>query len=516
MTTNRIPRRRAWDVAALLAAAALAATTVAPRAGAQLAYDRTTFLHGIGSSDTIWKKTYPELGGQTSPDYLRRQVYLKAVGTPYLNEGAPEAKDQTAGLRYAGQRNNLTRFLTDTGGQHVLIAHSLGSLVARGAFAADGVGAQRVTGIVTIAAPHQGAWIADADSAARARDYVKELRYRLGRAERNIKLYLGTLFGVGATLFAIEDLITALDLKSSGGLPSGEVDALPLLAALPDLGPNAEAVRTLNAYRGDAGIPRANIRGSIPIGHALLRLAAASGQSSFEELKSRKDKALSLMRKCRNLGNWTFNATDPGNRCQRAAAMLGALDARWAAYTNGTEYGLKSTFPLQYGQVPRRVPFDGVVPNERSNYPTSNGLAYDFTVLGASHQDIYKGQDGLNAVAEGMIRMRMERATTVTATVTGSSEFGSSQTLTWRAAASGGDGAYAYQWSYRPSGSATWYAFGGTGATASRGVSASTPSFTVRIAVTSQSQTTTAQMPVVNSNGTGGCVPQPPAIACAQ
>lgn len=513
MIARRNTSVRSRVATALFAAAVAAvATTPAVEAGAQLAYDSTTFLHGIGSSDLIWKAGYSTLGYRTPPEYLSATVYLKGVGTPYLNEGATDGpKTRTAGLRYADQRNNLVQFLTGAGGRHVLVAHSLGSLVARGTF--DVVGAQRIAGIITIAAPHQGTIIAAPDTAATAVRFTTDLRRRLTDAERNISIYLGVMFGIGATAFAIDDAVTAYKLSQSGGLPSGEVEALPLLSALQDLGPQADAVQQLNAYRGDGAIPRANIRGSIPYAHAILRLAAASGPSSFEELKSRKDKALSLMRKCKNLGNWTFNLSDPGNRCQHAANMLNALDAKWAGWVNGTvcDGALPGGGCLR--QVPRKIPFDGVVPNERSNYPTSTGLVADVIVPGASHQDIYKGRDALDAAAAAMISMGMERPNGLTASLTGPSTYTSSQTLTWRVAATGGSSAYTYEWSYLPSESSTWLAFGNGAASAARSVTSTTPSFTVRVRVVSGGQVSVQNLSVRNASN-GGCVQQPGGPPC--
>lgn len=409
-TFSSLARSSLPRCATALAAFVTAVAVPAARAGAQLAYDRSTFLHGIGSSPRVWGQPYPDLGALTPPQYLSRRVDLKAVGTLNLNAGAP---DTVAGLRYADQRDNLVRFLAGASGRDVLFAHSLGSLVSRGAFAV--VGGARVAGIVTVAAPHQGAPIAD--SAGAALRYAQDMLSSVDAAKANVKWYLAATFILGGVGTFLHELFSALDAQRSGGLPSaGGVTDLPRLAALKDLGPNDSAVVALNAYRGDGVVPRVNIRGSIPYAHALLRLAAATpGSESFEDMKQAKDKGLSLFRKCKNMGNWTFNASDPGNKCQRAANMLGALDGVWAAYTNGTTCNGALPGGGCWRYEPRKVPSDGVVPNERSNYPTSNGVTYDRPVDMATHLDIYRRRDALNAAADGMLLMGMREANTAPA-----------------------------------------------------------------------------------------------------
>lgn len=507
--------------AALFTAAVAAAAVPAARVNAQLAYDGTTFLHGLGSSDLIWTTAYPGLSGRTPQDYLSSQVYLKNVEAPWLNEGAPGTKDRTAGLRFTQQRDILVRYLTGAGGRHVLVGHSAGSLVARGAYRTAGVGSQRVTGIVTIAAPHQGALIAD--SATQALGYVSDMQNAIKAAEGNVKLYVTLALVLSASLHTIEigiaEFLTALELQGGTALPAGGITDIPRLELIKDLGPDSATIRELKAYVGDGGIPRGNVRGSIPYAHALLRLAAGSGGPSFEELKRRKDKGLSLLRKCKNMGNWTFNATDPGNKCQRAANMLGALDGRWAAYVNGTTCNGPTPGGGCWRQEPRKVPFDGVVPNERSAYPsttTATAPLRDYTVPGASHVDIYKGRDGLNATAQAMLDLQMQRGTGFAASVSVPSQFNASTTLTWTAKAFGGSGAYAYQWSYRVYGSNTWTNFGSGGTSASRTVSTATSSFDVRVTVTSGGLTTSAQRAVTNtSTGTEPCVPPPGQRVCS-
>lgn len=518
------PRRRFRAVAVVFLLGAIAIVTAAGRANAQLSYTHTSLLHGLGSDSVIWTTPYPALGSRTSPQYLSSQVQLKDVRAPRLNRGA---LDQY-GLNYAGQRENLGQFVTAAGGQHVLAGHSLGALVARGSYEALGAGASPVAGIVAIAAPHQGALIAD--SAEHAFQYLRNLETAVKDAARGARIRGAVLTAIGIYLVpgawwagalggaAIAGGMYSIDRGSEViEFPTAGLEDFPKLKALPDLRRNSPVVGHLKHYYGDGGLPRANIRGSIPHEDALLRLAAAMSRgSSFEELKARKAEGLSSLRGCNNLGNWNFNLLAPASTCRRAIRLLEGLDARWAGWVNGTQYGLVARLPWGmgdiYGQVPRRVPFDGVVPNEWSVYPTTTVLNYDATVPGANHQDIYARTDGLNEVAEGMIAMGMDPATALTASISGPTSYESYETLTWEAVAQGGDGTYTYNWSYRPEGSSQWYAMG-SGSSASLDVEASTPSFALRVTVASQGQTVTSATYVTNL-APQPCVPPPGESTC--
>jgi subtilisin family serine protease len=65
-------------------------------------------------------------------------------------------------------------------------------------------------------------------------------------------------------------------------------------------------------------------------------------------------------------------------------------------------------------------------------------------------------------------------------------------TRTWTASASGGNGTYSYQWQYRPETSATWTNVGSNSASYSRSVGRTSPSFYLRVIVTSGSSTGTS------------------------
>jgi subtilisin family serine protease len=67
-----------------------------------------------------------------------------------------------------------------------------------------------------------------------------------------------------------------------------------------------------------------------------------------------------------------------------------------------------------------------------------------------------------------------------------------SVTRTWTASASGGNGTYSYQWQYRPETSATWTNVGTNSASYSRSIGRASPSFYLRVIVTSGSSTGTS------------------------
>jgi hypothetical protein len=275
------------------------------------------------------------------------------------------------------------------------------------------------------------------------------------------------------------------------------------------MSPDSAAVQSLQST-ADAAIPRANVYGSIPYRNAVLRVLYSIQDSDAviaDRIGNRND-AAKLFKWCKRAGYATVVMSKQARDCSLAGKALANIDDRWARYVNGTE-----TKTFAFGitrQVARQIPFDGIVSNERSLYPgVARGSFADLPVVtGANHQNIYERRDGLFQIERAMLQvLQMERqAPPATVSLSGPTSFSSSATLTWNATASSGDGMYTYQWSYKPSGATAWSAMSSTGASASRSVSSSTPSFTVRVVVSSAGQTATTTLWVAN---TGGCVPQP-------
>jgi hypothetical protein len=73
--------------------------------------------------------------------------------------------------------------------------------------------------------------------------------------------------------------------------------------------------------------------------------------------------------------------------------------------------------------------------------------------------------------------------------VSGPDSIGIASTYAWDANATGGTGTYGYQWKYKNDGSSTWTSLG-TSASQSRAIDNSNPTFTIRVIITSGSDTT--------------------------
>lgn len=98
----------------------------------------------------------------------------------------------------------------------------------------------------------------------------------------------------------------------------------------------------------------------------------------------------------------------------------------------------------------------------------------------------------------------------VGAWIDGPTSITSTGTYTWTAVPSGSSsGGYTYQWAYKDYGSSSWISLG-TGQSASRGLSTSSSSFSLRVTVSAPGYTSyTAQtdVDVISSGGGGGCNP---------
>lgn len=376
-----------------IALAVIAALVIAEPAKGQLMYDYTSLLHGFASGPNIWSTHYPDIQN-TSPGYLSGQVNLRAVLTPNLDSSA----------RYTGQVSNLAAVLR-AGGRHVLPAHSLGTLVARGTYIDLADTRPNVSGIIAIAALHQGAPLAD--NFISLRNFLGDLQRRLEGGQRAIRAEAPIVAFVSMVVGAFQGLGLALMMWIIATASGEIVDlssfrAFGSYAALADLSPNSAAVQNLRSNTGDAAIPRANIYGTIPHKHAALRLlqSAKNDDAGFPALVERRNQAMTAFKTCRAVGYATIVYWGAGRHCGFARRVLGRLDERWVLYVNGKNPN---------GSI-RYVPFDGVVPNERSQYPTANGLAYEARVDGVNHLNIYKTRLGLNQVAAGMLGIGMERA----------------------------------------------------------------------------------------------------------
>lgn len=425
--------RRLSSIAALVLIIAVAALTP-DVARAQLAYDHTSFVPGFGSGPEIWTMGYSDLYGATPPNYLSQSVVLQTVGLPNTD----------ARVRYSEQIANLASFL-GAGGTHVLVGHSLGAMVSRGAYINyPGVRAN-VAGIITVSAPHQGAPLADNANQATAffADVQRRVNDGIGaiRAEATVVAVVAAV--AGQPLFVAIGAFV-VDKSSGQTIDLGNVTTLAKIPAIADLSPSSAAVQSLNANTADAQIPRANIYATIPSKNAAIRIKYSldNNDAGFNAAVSAKNKAVTAFKVCKYVGYATIILGSKGRKCAYAAKVLQRIDERWAFFVNG---------PDQYGRT-RDIPFDGIVPNERSRYPSPNGVAYQADVSGVDHQNIYKTRAGLDQVKEAMLLMGMistgnTSSSTMSADISGPDAVNDDWYSTWQAQISGGVAPYSYSWS---------------------------------------------------------------------
>lgn len=390
-----------------LIALALGLFASASVAESQIFYDRTSFLNGFGTDSTIWTGLYRDLSGVRPPTYLGNYAELGEIHNPDVNRK----------LSYGGQTAQISSFFTS--GSHVLVAHSLGSLVARGVYL-DYPGVRpNISGIVATVAPHQGTPMAA--NAERLSAFMADVQRRVNDAVASIRMAASITpflyFTGGAAWVAFGHwmlagwsfITAAASVVFWIGASEGEYvnfDQLRDMTRAPariDLIPNSPALQSLNRF-DDGSIPRANIYGTIPIKNAAIRLQQSliDKDHEFDAAVKRRDAGVSGFKKCKYAGYATIVLARTGRRCSYARKVLQRLDDRWTRYVNGADASGR----------PRMVPFDGVVPNDHSVYPTTNGLAYDKRVDGVNHLNVYKTRRGLDEVVEGMRRMNMRMKAT--------------------------------------------------------------------------------------------------------
>lgn len=379
---------------------------LAPVASAQLAYDRTTLLNGFASDNTIWTHVYRDLSLMTPPNYLSTYIGLRTVQNPLVDPR----------LRYDDQKAAVSTIFT-AGTQHVLVGHSLGSLVARGVYL-DYPGLRpNISGIIATVAPHQGTPMAA--NADKLSAFMADVQRRVNDAVTSIRLAAGiTPFvyfvqgTVGKALgswiitgwsFITAAAMTVFWLMDVEGQPINldQFTSLNKVPARLDLIPGSNALNSLNSGFDDGAIPRANIYGTIPIKNAAIRLGQSQidKDHEFGEAVKKRDGAVSAFKVCKYVGYATIVLGRTGRRCSYARKVLQRVDDRWTRYVNGADANGR----------PRMVPFDGVVPNEYSRYPSTSGINYDSgPVAGVNHLNVYKTRAGLLQVVEAMRRFGME------------------------------------------------------------------------------------------------------------
>jgi pimeloyl-ACP methyl ester carboxylesterase len=436
-------------------------------AGAQLPYDRTSFLNGFASDSLIWTT-----GGYNiaSPvNYLGEAILLRGIRNPNVSKS----------LRYAQQLDAVAPAISAEG-QHVLVGHSLGSLIARGLYVNRPETRPHISGIVTIAAPHQGTPLAN--NAAEAVRFFGDVQRRVNdgilavQIESIVFVTLGYFLPQPVHSIFIDIAMFVLNSASDASISLGDLVNLPKVPALPDLSPDSGVVQNLNSHYDDASLPRANIYGTIPFKHAALRIVtSAQGKDwAFNGTVASFNQGLTAFNVCKYVGYATIVLSRQGRACAYARKVLKRIDERWVKYVNGSD---------AFGS-PRYVPFDGIVPNERSHYPSPNALAYDIGIDGVNHQNIYNTKKGLDQVAEGMRRIGMVQTGSPppplpSVSISGPTEIRPGAVCTWYASVGDGTPPYSYGWTNDGMPVGNDYSY-----TGSKGAGSTGSSFLVRVLVT--------------------------------
>ena len=404
-------------------------------ADGQLVYDHTSFVAGFGSGPEIWQAGYADLNGVTPPSYLSGSIVLGTVGYAPVSDS----------LRYDQLVARLGNYLS-AGGQHVLVGHSLGSLVSRGTYINNPGVRPEIAAIIAVAGPHEGAPLADNFNQARLflGDVQRRVNDAIGATQDEASII--ALFTPPGTIQLYVSIAAILfDRAINQPIDLGNIATLGSVPALPDLSPSSAAIQNLNAHTDDAVIPRANIFGTIPFANAAIRvqLSSQNNDAGFNSEVSTRNKAVTLFKVCKYVGYATIIMGRKGRTCAYGVKVLQRVDERWALYVNGAD---------SRGNA-RYVPFDGIVPNERSVYPSPNGVAYNIDVFGVNHQNIYKTRAGLDKVAAAMAQIGMATVggggggQPLTASISGPDAVNTDWYSTWGAQVSGGTPPYTYSWS---------------------------------------------------------------------
>jgi pimeloyl-ACP methyl ester carboxylesterase len=426
-----------------LMAALLMLAAGAPSSSAQIAYNNTVFVHGFASDGRIWYNNYSALGSVSPETYLGRQIALRNVLHPSLGE------DKT----YNGHLDTLQFLLSQQSGSSVLVGHSLGSIEARGDYVLRG-DAAHVSALILLAPPHQGTRLAD--NAVVAAHFFTDVQRRVDDGVRSAKIiyFVGALAAaVTATVFHVSPWVVnplfagiaymILQYKADSDLG---LDALYQLLAVPavsDLKTNSATIAALNNNLSDAGLPRVNIIATLPSyrNAAILVKASMAGQDPQATIDQR-DNAVKSFKTCKVVGYFLIVTSYQASRCSAAAKVLGRIDEEWMGFVNGYDGAGRA----------RNVPFDGIISNELSRYPTYTTLAFDTQVLGPNHQNIYSRRDGLDATVEGMRRVQMVRAPLTATSISGPGSVNYQWTRTWSVTPYWATPPYRYQWSGKLSG----------------------------------------------------------------
>lgn len=411
-------------------------------------YQGTTFVHGIASNGLMWEVPYAPLANQSVQGFLLStlRIQLGAVRSP---ETDPNVLSGTGGDRFARQVENLRDSIGLRSDRSVIVAHSLGGIIARDLYISHPASRPSIAGIVTVATLHQGADIANYRVPLNQYfiDLQKSVNEGIDAAKWPVILVglfggavVGVLVGgivapwvwtsvsaglganVGARLglwVGLGAAILTSNYKIDGqGIPNlAQLSGITQLNVLKDMAPDRPEyqanpdldfshIRRLNTRTDDSAVARASVVADWGNqSHAPIRLfkAVTNDEGGTEELIRQRNQAVKLMNVCRHVNRWIFRKRD-ARKCHRAQNMLKSLDEVWARYITGevTVYeGRNAVKRPRYGK------WDGVVRNETQRYPGLSDPQYLFTVSGLNHVNVYKHDRGARTIGAAMLKIGM-------------------------------------------------------------------------------------------------------------
>lgn len=336
---------------------------------AQLTYDGTIFLHGGNGEPSTW------LAGST-PTRLAAKIVLGPNGYRVPNTHGR----RIAALQSAALRDSLNLYR----GQNVLVAHSMGGLVARATYRQNSA---NIAGIVTVASPHQGMPIANNFNLAAA--FALDAQNRVDNAWT----------AVGAMTLGINFLIKGRRLPLEA---ITEYTAKGNSDALQDMRVGSATINDLDGYTSDQPA-RANVYGTIPHQHAAFRmgLSAQGNDGDFAAFVKDRNLLVTVFQTCKFVGYLSIIAHPIGRRCSLGRKMLRRVDDRWSLYTTHVVGTSGATY---------QPPFDGLVPNARSVYPglPFSDTRFNFQAYMANHNNISYSAVGVQQIANAMAAIGMQ------------------------------------------------------------------------------------------------------------
>lgn len=351
-------------------------------------YSGTVFIPGAGEDATVWTRV-------RSPGWAPLQAYDASVHL--VNAHLPEGIPTTAGMAY--QVDALRSYLSSLpGGDKVLVAHSMGGLVARDAHRQN---PSRIAAVVTIATPHLGSYAAN--NRTKFTSYLNATISRLAQTGIPVGVLYGTLISpvIGTTIGAIAGIYGGEQLQRLRDSVERYIGLNASVAT--DAAVGSGTTVTLSTYAGDANLPRGSVHGSIPVTHFPIRLLASlqdgprsPAATTFSSLVRSRNILVGALRTCKVAYYVTIVFSPYGRRCSLAKKMLVRMDGQFYRWVTG-----------QYGGHTVPKVFDGIVEASRAQYPGLADASRKLQADGSDHMSILWDIEGHRVTTTVMARLGM-------------------------------------------------------------------------------------------------------------